>query len=153
MSIHLYQPLQPLASDGAALLRVLAAAGVEKDELIRVVGPSGPIAALWLGRHGYARAVFVRAAAGDQSRPSDALLIPHACTAEELEQLLGRGQAVRDGGAIIVQTRLGPNGEEAEEEAAVLRRLGYLAQRRMNDKGRPICIARRVGFPTAEKAA
>ena len=43
--------------------------------------------------------------------------------------------------------------EEFEAVAALLRGQGFRAQRRLNDKGRPICIARRVGFPSAEKAA
>jgi hypothetical protein len=153
MTVHLYQPSQPLAADGPALTRVLHAAGVEKRDLIRVVGPSGPIAALWLGRHGYDRAVFVRAAAGATARPADALLIAQACAAEELEALLAVAGDVSDSGSLIVQTRPGRLGEEFEAVAAALRRRGFHAQRRLNDKGRPICIARRVGFPSAEKAA
>lgn len=153
MTICLYQPMQPLAADGGALTRVLHVAGVEKGDLIRVIGPSGPVAALWLGRHGYDRAVFVRASATGSSVPADALLVAQPCAAEELEPLLDLAGAVNDGGALIVQTRPGRLGEEFEAVAALLRRQGFHAQRRLNDKGRPICIARRVGFPSAEKAA
>jgi hypothetical protein len=153
MTTHLYQPLQPLAADGGALMRVLHAAGVEKDDLIRVVGASGPLAALWLNRHHYTRAVFVRVSAGERARPADALLVAQPCEADELRMLLSGAGAVSDDGALIVQTRAGRLGEEFEAVAALLRRQGFHAQRRLNDKGRPICIARRVGFPTAEKAA
>ncbi len=153
MTIHLYQPLQPLAADGGALMRVLRAAGVEKDDLIRVIGPSGPLAALWLSQHGYDRAVFVRASAGERSRPADALLIAQPCAAEDVAPLLAAAGEVTEGGAVIVQTRPGRSGEEFEAVAALLRAQGFDAQRRLNDKGRPICIARRVGFPSAEKAA
>ncbi|HXQ14894.1 MAG TPA: hypothetical protein VN814_09770 [Caulobacteraceae bacterium] len=153
MTIHLYQPLQPLAADGGALMRILHAAGVEKDDLIRVVGPSGTLAALWLSRHGYDRAVFVRTAAAERTRPADALLVAQPCAAEELAPLLDIAGAVSDDGALIVQTRPGRGGEEFEAVAALLRGQGFHAQRRLNDKGRPICIARRVGFPSAEKAA
>jgi hypothetical protein len=153
MTVHLYQPLQPLAADGAALGRVLHAAGVDKDDLIRVVGPSGPIAALWLSRHGYDRAVYVRSAAAVRGLPADALLIAQPCAAEDLGALIGDGEGLADGGALIVQTRPGRQGEETEAVAALLRRLGFIAQRQLNDKGRPICIARRVGFPSATKAA
>ena len=153
MTIHLYQPLQPLAADGAALLRVLHAAGVEKDDLIRVVGPSGPLAALWLSRHGYDRAVFVRASASERTRPADIMLIAQPCAAVELAPLLDVAGAVSDDGALIVQTRPGRGGDEFEAVAAQLRGQGFRAQRRLNDKGRPICIARRIGLPSAEKAA
>jgi hypothetical protein len=150
---HLYQPLQPLAADGGALMRVLHAAGVEKADLVRAVGPSGPLAAIWLSRHGYARAVFVRTAAGEGSRPADALLVAQPCTAGELALLMNLAGAVSEGGALIAQTRLGRFGDEVEAIAALLRGRGFQAQRRLNDKGRPICIARRVAFPSAEKAA
>jgi hypothetical protein len=153
MTIHLYQPLQPLAADGGALMRVLHAAGVEKDDLIRVVGASGLLAALWLNRHHYTRAVFARATARDRTRPADALLVAQPCEAEELAALLDSAGAVSDDGALIVQTRPGRLGEEFEAVAALLRRQGFHAQRRLNDKGRPICIARRIGFPGAQKAA
>ena len=152
MTTHLYQPLQPLAADGGALMRILHAAGVEKDDLIRVVGPSGPLAALWLSRHGYSGAVFVRAAA-ERARPADAVLVAQPSAAEELAPLLDVAGAVRDDGALIVQTRPGRGGEEFEAVAALLRRQGFREQHRLNDKGRPICIARRIGFPTASKAA
>jgi len=153
MTTHLYQPFQPLASDGGGLMRVLAAAGVEKGDLIRVVGPSGPIATLWLNAHGYERAVFVRNMAAQRGLPADALLVAHPCAADELDGLVGSAERVRDGGAVIVQARPGPQGEALDAIAGWLTRSGFAAQRRLNDKGRPICIARRVGFPTAEKAA
>ena len=153
MTTHVYQPLQPLAADSGALMRVLRAAGVEKDDLIRVIGASGPLAALWLNRQSYTRAVFVRASAGERARPADALLVAQPCEADELGSLLDSAGAVSDDGALIVQTHPGRLGPEFEAVAALLRRRGFDAQRRLNDKGRPICIARRVGFPRAEKAA
>jgi hypothetical protein len=134
-------------------MRVLHAAGVEKSDLIRVLGPSGPIAAIWLGRHGYDRAVFVRTSAGQHARPAHALLVAQPCAAAELASLLEHAGAVSEGGALIVQARPGRLGEEFDAVAAVLRDRGYRAQRRLNDKGRPICIARRVDFPTAKKVA
>jgi hypothetical protein len=118
-----------------------------------VIGPSGPLAALWLSRHGYDRAVFVRTVAGERSRPADALLVAQPCAAEELGLLLDVAGAVSADGALIVQTRPGPRGEEFEAVAALLRGQGFRAQRRLNDKGRLICIARRVDFPSAKKAA
>jgi hypothetical protein len=153
MTTHLYQPLQPLAADGGGLMRILHAAGVEKDDLIRVVGPSGPLAALWLGRHGYHRAVFVRTSTAEHARPANALLVAQPCAAEQLAPLLDVAGPVSDDVTLVVQTRPGLGGDEFEAVASLLRRQGFRAQRRLNDKGRPICIARRVGFPSAEKAA
>jgi hypothetical protein len=150
---HLYQPLQPLAADGGALMRVLHAAGVDKDDLIRAVGPSGAIAAIWLSRHGYNRAVFVQPSAGEHSRPADALLIAQPCTTQELEPLMRLAGAVSEDGTLIVQTRPGRLGDEAEAIAALLRGRGFQSQRRLNDKGRPIFIARRVDSRDAKKAA
>ena len=150
---HLYQPLQPLAADGAALMRVLHAAGVEKDDLIRAVGPSGPVAAIWLSRHGYNHAVFVRTSAGEHSRPADALLVAQPCTTEQLGPLMRLAGAAGEDDALIVQTRPGRLGDEAEAIAALLRGRGFQAQRRLNDKGRPIFIARRIDCPNAKKAA
>jgi hypothetical protein len=153
MTIHLYKTMQPLAADGRALIRILHVAGVEKDHLIHVVGPSGPLAALWLSHHGYDGAVFVRATAGERTRPADALVVPHPCAAEQLALLLDVAGAVREDGALIVQTRASRLGEEFGAVAALLDSRGFGAQRRMDDKGRPICGARRVGCPSADKAA
>jgi hypothetical protein len=153
MTIHLYQPLQPLAADGGAMMRVLIAAGVDKADLIRVAGPSAPLAALWLSRHGYERAVVARAAPGPAARAADAILIAQPCSPDELGDLMAITGDVHEDGVVLVQTRQGPGGDGAEALANVLGRLGFRAQRRLNDKGRPIFIARRVGFPTARKAA
>jgi hypothetical protein len=152
MTIHLFQPLQPLAADGGAMMRVLTAAGIDKTDLIRIVGPSAPLAAIWLSRHGFDRAVVARAASG-AARAADAILIAQPCAADELGDLMEMAGDVRDDGAVLVQTRTGRGGEETDQLGAVLGRLGFTAQRRLNDKGRPIFIARRVGFPTARKAA
>jgi hypothetical protein len=153
MTIHLYQPLQPLAADGGAMMRVLTAAGVDKTDLIRIVGPSAPLAAIWLSRHGFERAVVARAAAGGAPRPADAILIGQPCVADALAGLLAIAGEVRHDGAVLVQTRPGRDGEEAEHLADTLGRLGFTIQRRLNDKGRPIFIARRVGEPTLREAA
>jgi len=153
MTIHLYQPLQPLAADGGAMMRVLIAAGVDKADLIRVVGPSAPLAALWLSGHGYERAVVARVRPGGGARPADAILIGQPCAADELAELLEIAGDVHVDGVVLEQTRQGRGGEEAEALANALGQLGFRAQRRLNDKGRPVFIARRIGFPTARKAA
>jgi hypothetical protein len=153
MTIHLYQPLQPLAADGGAMMRVLTAAGVDKTDLIRIVGPSAPLAALWLSRHGFERAVVARAAPPASARPADAILIGQPCAADQLGALLAIAGAIHDDGALLVQTRPERGGEGAERLAGVLGELGFRAQRRLNDKGRPILVARRIGLPTQRNAA
>src|SRR5579872_7515529 len=47
------QPSQPLAADGGALSRVLKHAHLSKESVLRVTGPAGTTAAIWLNRHGY----------------------------------------------------------------------------------------------------
>jgi hypothetical protein len=148
MTTHLYQPFQPLAADGGAIARVLSAAGVDKRDLIRIVGPSAPVAALWLAQHGYQRAVVARA--GGSPQAADAVLIGQPCGPAELAALMMAAGAVADDGAVMVQSR---TGEEAGALADALGRMGYRAQRRLNDKGRPVLIVRRVGEPTARNAA
>ena len=96
---------------------------------------------------------MARAAAGVGARPADAILVGQPCMADELGGLLAAAGDVRDDGAVLVQTRPGRGGEETDEVGAALGRLGFTAQRRLNDKGRPIFIARRVGLPTLRKAA
>lgn len=153
MTVHVYKTMQPLAADGVALMCILQAAGVKKDDLIRVIGPSGPLAALWLSHHGYSDAVFGRATAGEHTRPADALVVAHPCAAEQLAPLLDLAGAVKEHGALIIQTRPGRLGEEFDAVSTLLDSRGFRAQRHLNDKGRPICIARRVGCPSADQAA
>jgi hypothetical protein len=151
MATFALQPTPPLAADGAALVRALQQAGVTKDKVIRVTGSAGATAVLWLCRHGYERAAYVHAHWVAAMGSVDALLIPHACGAEELADLLRGDGCVREGGVLIVQTP--PNGtvQGRDDICELLQPLGYRVEHKLSDKGRDICIARLcgVGFKKA----
>jgi hypothetical protein len=144
------QPAQPLAADGAALGRVLQQAGLTKASVIRVTGPAGLTAGLWLCRHGYERAAYVHRNWVGTPGSADALLAPHACGAEELAELLQAGACLREGGVLIAQTASDRPGEGL---AALLAQLGYQLEHRLSDKGRDVFVARRCGAPGFRKAA
>jgi len=140
------QPAQPLAADGAALTHVLNRAGVGKLSLVHVTGPSGPMAMLWLNRHGYQRALYVPESRIGAGGPADALLVPHAVGADELTRLLRDGECLREGGVLIVQTSAARSAMGGESIPAALAPIGYEIQCRLSDRGRDIYIARRCGM-------
>jgi hypothetical protein len=146
LATRVLQPAQPLGADGAALGRVLQQAGVGKASVVRVTGPAGLTAALWLGRHGFERAAYVRADRVGAMRTVDALIVPQAVSSQELAELIQGGECLRAGGVLIVQTAPGSviNGVDS---------LADLLERRISDKGREVCIARRLGQPAFRKAA
>jgi hypothetical protein len=145
------QPAQPLAADGGALSRVLQQAGVSRDSVLRVTGAAGLTAIFWLCRHGYERAAYVHPDRVATMVPADALLIPQACGTRALAVLLQGGGCLREGGALIVQTLSEAQG--GDDLRAVLEPLGYQIERRLSDKGRGVCVARRRGRPDLRKAA
>jgi hypothetical protein len=147
------QPAQPLAADGAALTHVLTRAGVGKHSLVHVTGPSGPMAMLWLNRHGYRNALYVPVARIGAAGPADALLVPHCIEADELTRLLRGGECLRDGGVLIAQTAVERSATGGESIAAALAPLGLQVQCRLCDRGRNVYIARRVGVGGFKQAA
>ena len=147
------QPASPIAADGAAMSRILHRAGVSKDSVVRVTGPAGTTAILWLYRHGYERAAYVHAHWVASMVEAEALLIPHTCGARELANTLQDGTCLREGGVLIVQTAPDASGHGGEDVAQVLAELGYGLEHRLSDKGRDICIARRRGAGAGFKKA
>jgi hypothetical protein len=139
------QPAQPLAADGVALTHVLNRAGVGKQSLVHVTGPNGPMAMLWLNRHGYRNALYVPANRLGAMAPADALLVPHSCEAGELTGLLADGERLHEGGVLIAQTSAARSAMGGETIPAALAPLGYQVQCRLSDRGRDIYIARRIG--------
>jgi hypothetical protein len=139
------QPAQPLAADGVALTHVLTRAGVGKQSLVHVTGPSGPMAMLWMNRHGYRNALYVPASRIGAMAPADALLVPHSVEAEELTQLLQGGECLREGGVLIVQTSAARSALGGESIPAALAPIGFQVQCRLSDRGRDVYIARRIG--------
>ena len=135
------------------MARVLRQAGVARDSVIRVTGPSGLTAVLWLYRHGYEKAAYVHANWVSSTRTADALLIPHPCHGEELAGLLERGDCLREGGVLIVQTPAHLTDFELDQIGSLLEMHGYEPGQRVFEKGAAVFIARRSGLGGFRKAA
>jgi hypothetical protein len=146
------QPAQPLAADGAALARILQQAGLTKASIIRITGPAGLTAALWLCRHGYEHAAYIHANWVGAMGSVDALIAPHACASEDLAALLQSGEGLRAGAVVIVQVARDCSAQGLDSPAALLDRHGYQLEHRLSDKGREVFIARRRQ-PEFKKAA
>jgi len=153
MITYARQPTLPLAADGEAMARALHHAGVGKDQSIWVTGPAGLPALLWLYRAGYGGASYVHANRLAAMRPADAVLIPHACTPRELADLLREATCLREGGALVVQVAGELSADTLGDIPSILEPLGYRVQRRLYEKGRTVCIARREGRPRLSVAA
>jgi hypothetical protein len=150
MAVHSFQPAQPLAANCVEMARALKRAQVGKADVIRVTGPAGLTAMIWLCRRGYEQAVFVCGEGIGSRGLADVLLIPHPCRAHELAGLLAAGKAVREGGGLIVQVAAG---EAPEAMTAVLEPVGYRLEQRLSDDSRTVLIARRSALGALSRAA
>ncbi|WP_309644489.1 hypothetical protein [Phenylobacterium sp.] len=89
----------------SSLIDLLEEVEVHKSSLIRVTGPSGLPAVLWLCRHGYEQVGYLRADQRGPHEPADAVLVAHTCDEAGLTRVLAAGPLVRAGGVLIVQTQ------------------------------------------------
>jgi hypothetical protein len=148
MSVTEFPAPRTSAVDLAGLLDEL---GVCKESLIQISGPDGLGALLWLCRHGYEHAAYVKCGRPCPSEAADALIAPHAMALEDLAGLLERGPRVRVGGALVIQVRAdAPGGETAVQ--ALLERSGYHIERRFDRGERRLVAARRTRRPYAHAA-
>lgn len=121
------------------LLALLEAADIHRSSTIRVTGPSGLSALLWLCRHGYDQVGYLRS---DQRGPhdeADAVLVAHTCDEVALIRILAAGPQVREGGALIVQT---PQ-IEPDRFRRLLERAGYNETQHLRGERRDLHVARR----------
>ena len=125
------------------LSRLLDEAGVHKDSVIRVTGPHGLAALLWLCRHGFDQVGYLRPEGFPAMAEAEVLLVAGPCGAQALEALLDHGPRLCDGGLMIVQT---PKAELGDPNAAhrIFRRHGMVLVGRTARHNRQICVARRV---------
>jgi hypothetical protein len=130
------------------LAELLARLGVSKDSQIRVAGPDGLGALLWLCRRGYEHAAYVKRGAPCPGEPAQAVIAPHAISRDELERLLTETK-LRPGGALVVQVE-GVDREGAL--AALLGRFGYRIAARFDRGGRELIAARRIETASARAA-
>jgi hypothetical protein len=146
------QSNEPIAADGAALIRILTEAGVTRERPVRVTGRAGLTAVFWLCRNGYQDAAYVHPNWIGRIPAATALLIPHACRAKELLGLL-HGAAGCEDRLLIVQACSGAPAEGEDEIGAALAALGYRVEDHLSDANREIFIARSHRLPRFSRAA
>jgi hypothetical protein len=131
-----------LSSD--PLISLLDRAQVKKSSLIRVTGPSGLSALLWLCRHGYEQVGYLRPGACPNEQP-DALIVAHTCDEASLRSLLETGPHVREGGVLVFQSPL-PRvlGFRADPIHRLLRSHGYTIEQCLHGARRELHVARRI---------
>jgi hypothetical protein len=139
-----------LSSD--PLISLLDRAQVTKSSLIRVTGPSGLSALLWLCRHGYEKVGYLRPGAGPHEQP-DALIVAHTCDEASLGSLLETGPHVREGGVLVFQSPL-PRvlAFRADPIHRLLKSHGYTIEQCLHGARRKLHVARRL-VETWRKAA
>ena len=127
------------------LLSLLEGAQVSKSSLIRVTGPSGLSALLWLCRHGFERVGYVKPGAGRPNEDADALIVAHTCDESALERLLLTGPQVREGGVLIFRSPLPTNAEAGRSDPIhrLLQRSGYVVETCLHGGRRELHVARR----------
>jgi len=128
-------------SHGPDLVALLAAAEVDKSSVIRVTGPSGLSALLWMCRHGFEQVGYLRPGHGPHEAP-DALIVAHTCDAAALRRLLADGPHVREGGVMVFLSPL-PANDVAEPISDLLVAAGYSIERRLHGARRELHVARR----------
>jgi hypothetical protein len=131
---------------------LLQNAGLNKADTIRVTGPAGLAALLWLCRHGYEQVGCVSAGRG-HSEEGDLLLVPQTRTVTELENLLRNGPRPRPGGVLIVQTPQPPPECRGDPVHDLLGLAGYQVERCLHGRHRELHVARRRAAPAARIAA
>jgi hypothetical protein len=153
MSSFAVQPGLPLASDGDAMTDALRRAGVKRGQTIWVTGPAGLTALIWLSGKGYRGASYAHLNRVAAMAPADALIVPHACSPAELADLLRGAKCLRTGGVLIAQLKGALSADALGDAPALLAPLGYRIERRLYEKGRTVCIARKVDRPDLSVAA
>jgi hypothetical protein len=129
----------------APLIALLDQAQIRASNLIRVVGPHGLSALLWLCRHGFEQVGCLRPGQGCPHEQPDAILVAHSCDRAQLDKLLSTGPQVREGGVLIFQTALPRRGAPgpAEPMEILLQNHGYVVERSLRGAHRRLHVARR----------
>lgn len=128
------------------LVALLERAGVTKSSAIRVIGPHGLPALLWLCRHGYDEVGCLRHGAGvPREEEADAVLVAHTCGELELKRILPIARLVRPDGALIFQLRT-TDGVEPLAIDWLLESSGFRPEARFDGERRALVVARRRGL-------
>ena len=141
-------------SGGGDLVALLEQSHVHKSSLVRVTGPSGLSALLWLCRHGYDQVGYVRTGQGCPHEQPDAVIVAHTCDEASLRRLLSEGPHVREGGVLIFPSHLPVGVADAGPDPIhdCLDRYGYAVERCVHGSRRELHVARRLA-QTWRKAA
>ena len=143
--------VDPLPTDTHGLVHALDLAGVSRHDLVYVSGPGGLPAMLWLCRNGYERALHLHTGSPRcGAEPADALFVPHLPEACDLTSVLPPGGWVREGGVLIL--RMGGRFDGSSGAARLAALEDYALERRFQDKGHAVLVARRLP-DTHRKAA
>ncbi|MBU1377354.1 MAG: hypothetical protein KKE02_13100 [Alphaproteobacteria bacterium] len=127
---------------GDPLVWLLRSAGVDRSSLIRVTGPSGLSALMWLCRHGYQQVGYLKSGRGCPHEAPDALVVAHTCGAAWLARLLETGPHVREGGVLVFLSPL-PEAQAADPIHRLLAAHGYDVERCVHGARRELHVARR----------
>jgi len=134
------------------LVALLERAGVTQSSAIRVIGPHGLPALLWLCRHGYADVGCFRPSVGlPHDDEPDAILVAHTCGEIELKRLLPVARQVRPDGALIFQLWSGTDADPLAIEW-LLQSAGFQPEARFDGERRALIVARRRSL-TLRRAA
>jgi hypothetical protein len=124
------------------LLSLLESAGVTRSSLIRVTGPSGLSALLWLCRHGFEQVGYVKPRPDGPREKADAVIIAHTCDEAALAALLASGAPVREGGVLIFRSPLAA-GSRVDPIHRLLQSHGYDVEQCLHGGHRELHVARR----------
>jgi hypothetical protein len=143
----------PLSSDADGMARVLHLAGVGKHQTMWVTGPAGLAALVWLNRRGYHNASYAHLNRVATLAPAEVLFAPHPCAPSELSGLLRGVKCLQQGGLFVAQVTGELSADSLGDLPSRPAPLGYDVQRRLHEKGRTICVARRRSRPDLDLAA
>lgn len=121
---------------------LLRRAGLDRFSVIRVTGHGGLPALLWLCRHGYDQAGYLKSGRACPNEAVDGLIVGPTCDLPGLVRLLEDGPHVREGGVLILRSPLPPaNGPDPVH--GLLERYGYTVERCLHGARRELHVARR----------
>ena len=124
------------------LMTLLRSTGVDRASLIRVTGPSGLSALLWLCRHGFQQVGYLKPGRGCPHEAPVALIVAHTCDAAWLARLLETGPHVREGGVLVFLSPL-PKAGADDPIHRVFVAHGYEIERCLHGERRELHVARR----------
>ncbi len=135
---------RPVVENRPSLAAILDGAGVTRSSVIRVAGPGGLPALLWLCAQGFASVGHVRSLRGPALDGCDALIIARPCDAFELKRTLHLARRLRAGAVLVAPLHADLRGAGAAV-ARLLAEAGFVADGAPQDGRGAVVVARRRG--------